>query len=102
MTNTSGQKRGKQTFRNILTHVGSSNASRLMGRARLANKLAKSLRGQPRLRAYSLKSLALLELTARFPEQVQVLDDRSSPRFVLVSARQGRFGLHAPARLFGR
>jgi hypothetical protein len=91
---------GKPSFQTILNDVASQNARNLMGRARLANMIAKSLRGSSRARAYAIKSHALLELTTRFPERVRILNDFRTPRFVLVKARRARFGLHAPAELF--
>jgi hypothetical protein len=94
-------RRRKRSFRNILSGVVSENAHRLMGRAHLTNKLAKSLRGQARLRAYEVKTRALLELATRSPERTRIVNDFRSPRFVLVKTRRSRFGLHAPASVFG-
>ncbi len=93
-------RRRKRSFRSILSGVASENANRLMGRARLANRLAKSLRGQARSKTYSLKTQALLELTMRFPERVRIVNDVRTPRYILIKARLGRFGLHAPATFF--
>jgi hypothetical protein len=100
MTNPHGRKREKRTFRNVLNSVASDNAVRLMGRARLANIIAKSVRGESRVRAYAIKTQALLRLTSRFPERVRVVTDFNTPRFVLVRVPISRFGLHAPAYLF--
>jgi hypothetical protein len=100
MTNPRAQRRGKRTFRNILNNVASNNAMSLMGRARLANQIAKSMRGRSRERAYGIKTQTLLTLTTRFPERVRVLNDRNTPSFVLVKATNSPFGLHAPAYLF--
>ena len=72
----------------------------LPGGAVLPNRIAKSMRGRSRERAYGIKTKALLTLTARFPERVRVLNDRNTPRFVLVKATNSPFGLHAPAYLF--
>src|SRR5713226_3895143 len=97
-----GQEQGKPSFQTILNDVASQNARYLMGRARLANMIAKSLRGSSRARAYAIKSQALLELTMRFPERVRIINDFRTPRYVLVKGRRARFGLHAPADLFRR
>ena len=102
MKRTNHQKGDKPSFRRILNGVASQNARLLMGRARLANKLAKSLRGHRQATAYWLKSQALLELAARFPERVRIINDPFTPRFVLVKVPRARFGLHAPAELFRR
>lgn len=101
MKNACNVKCGRRSFRNILSGVATQNADRLMGRARLANKLAKSLRGRSRKRAYAVKGQALLELTKRFPERIRIVHDFPSPRCVLVQAPRACFGLHAPAILFG-
>ena len=93
-------KRERPNFQDILGDVATLNARRLMARARLANRLAKSLRGQNRWSAYTLKSRALFELVARFPERVRIVNDTRTPRFVVVKVPRDRFGLHAPAGLF--
>jgi hypothetical protein len=102
MANTHIERHGKPTFRSILNEVAPKNAVRLMGRARLANKIAKSVRGDSCRQAYAVKVQALLELATRFPEQIRIVNDANTPRFVLVEALAVRFGLHAPARVFGR
>src|SRR5438132_976957 len=96
------QELQRPNFRKILRSVASQNAAQLMGRARLANALAKSLRGQARARAYAVKAQALLDFKLRFPERVRIVNDPHTPRFVLVKASRPRFGLHAPAALFER
>lgn len=73
-----------------------------MNRARLANKLAKSLRGQSRQSAYAIKHRALLELRLRFPRRVQLIDDSDAPHLVIVNVPNHHFALHAPAQLFER
>jgi hypothetical protein len=101
MTDPHRRKRGNRTFRKILNSVASDNAVRLMGRARLANIVAKSVRGESRVRTYAIKTQALLRLTSRFPERVRIVYDFNTPRFVLVKVPIFRFGLHAPSYLFG-
>jgi hypothetical protein len=96
------QRLGQQTFRSILNEVAPENASRLMGRARTANKLAKSLHGRSRVRAYAVKSRAVLGLTTTFPDQVRIVIDFNTPRFVVVQAPAACFGLHVPVGLFRR
>lgn len=102
MKRTDDQKRDKLSFRQILDGVASQNARQLMGRARLANKLAKSLGGQSRARAYAVKTRALLGLTTQFPERVKIITDFRTPRYVLVKSLRTRFGLHAPEIQFRR
>jgi hypothetical protein len=71
-----------------------------MQRAHDANRLAKTLRGDPKRTAYSIKTTALVALSVRFPGQISVNFDRYAPKFVLVSNDLARFGLHAPAQAF--
>lgn len=91
-----------QTFKNILERVAPANAGRLMSKARLANKLAKSaMTKQTRIGAYNVKTKALLALQASFPGSVTVNPDpQYGSYFVLVKAQNSSFGLHAPARFF--
>lgn len=99
---TGTHSRSKRTFQGILNNVASENAFSLMGRARTANKIAKGLHSGSRQRVYQVKVHALLRLTERFPERVQIVDDSNTPRFVVVVEKIAGFGLHAPAHLFGR
>ena len=88
-------------FQNLLRNVESQNAVRLMQRAQVANRMAKSLKGLARSHAYSIKSDALLALRRSFPNKVKVrLDWSCAGAFVLVEVPAVRFGLHAPAFLF--
>lgn len=96
------QRQEQRTFRSILSEVAPQNASRIMHRARLANRVAKSARGSARKNAYRVKTDALVTLTRRFPEQVFISNDPRTPDFVLVRNVGARFGLHAPARQFRR
>src|SRR5437016_622571 len=94
-------KNRNNIFRDLLGDVESENAARLMQRAQVANRLAKSLRGRARSHLYSIKSDALLALQRSFPDRVKVrLDWRCAGAFVLVEMRTRRFRLHAPASLF--
>src|SRR5215472_17889479 len=72
------------TFNQILTRVASRNAEELMTRAQLANRLAKSLEGLARARAYRVKHHALAELTCKFPDRVTIKPDPDLPDFVVV------------------
>jgi hypothetical protein len=90
---------GKRTFRGILNEVASENANKLMRRARIANKLAKSLKGRSRSRAYEVKSRAVLGLRKGFPDGVRVVHDCDTPGFVVVRVPAANFGLHVPVRL---
>lgn len=94
----------RRTFKNILKTVAQANAVRLMSKARLSNGIAKTATTRrTRLAAYSVKTNALLALQASFPNRVTVsLDPQYGTYFVLVKARDSRFGLHAPARLFDK
>lgn len=99
MANRSGGNSPK-TFRGILGIVAGKNAQRLMERAQTANRLAKSLRGRSRQRAYAVKTEALIGLVRRFPEQIIVSNDVRTPHYVLINNVPACFGLHAPAHRF--
>src|SRR5438552_1075617 len=96
MTDRTGQR---TTFESILAEVGARNSRRLMSRATIANRLAKTLRGRARKRAYDVKHSALLSLSMRFPKTVTICNDPQLPGFVIVGDLSARFGLHAPIRL---
>ena len=87
------------TFRGILEEVAPKNARKLMQRAQAANRLAKSLRGRSRARAYAVKTRAVRRLAKRFPNRVRIVVDITTPGFVLVRVPQVNFGLHVPANL---
>lgn len=94
-----------RTFNQILTRLEAQNAERLLEKARVANRLAKSASGsRARRRAYSVKLDALLNLRRRFPARISITTDPRIPSFVIVeyaSPNTGvRSGLHAPASEF--
>jgi len=94
-----------RTFKQILERLETQNAERLIEKARIANRLAKSAPDTcARRRAYRVKVNALLGLRRRFPALTSVTTDPRIPSFVVVkyvSPQTGaRCGLHAPARDF--
>jgi hypothetical protein len=91
-----GRKHGGRTFRAILDQVEGENCDRVMERARLANRLAKSVEGGPRHRAYAVKHRALKALALGFPNRVHISRDRIRPHLLLVSSLTKAWGLHAP------
>lgn len=96
------RRSGRQTFGSILRQVAPENASRLMEKARTANRVAKAASGSTRRRAYRVKTDALVNLARSFTDQVFVSEDPRTPRYVLVRNVRARFGLHAPASYFER
>lgn len=96
----SGRRGRRTTFGGILSNVRAENSRRLMARAAIANRLAKSIGGRARARAYSVKHSALLRLSQRFPNEVTIHSDPYTPGFVVVIVQSCRFGLHAPAGHF--
>ncbi len=97
MTDRSGKR---TTFGIILADVAATNSGRLMARATIANRLAKTLKGRARTRAYGVKHSALLRLSTRFAKDVTVRSDPQVPGFVIVTVQNACFGLHAPGRVF--
>ena len=87
-------------FAEILNHVQEENANRIIQRARLANRLAKSLQGIPRGKAYRVKHAALLALARKFPERITVARDAALAGFVVVALPAAGFGLHLPESCF--
>lgn len=92
--------RKRQTFDQILMRASTRNAQLLMERASVANRLAKTLSGRVRSRAYRVKHDALIALARQFPECVNVRRDPRLPQFVIVGSAASRFALHAPAAHF--
>ena len=88
------------TFKGLLEHTAPANAGRLMQRARTANRLAKTVSGRARAAAYRVKTDALVTLTKRFPDRVELRRDFRHPQMVVVAVVAAGFGLHAPARNF--
>jgi hypothetical protein len=89
-----------KTFNGIFGAVAAKNAQRLMERAQTANRLAKSLRGRSRRRAYAIKTETLIGLVRAFPEQTTVVIDSRTPNYVLIKNAQAGFGLHGPEQTF--
>ena len=92
---------GRQTFRTILTHLEADNSARLMERAGLANRLAKSVEGRSRSKAYRVKHSALRALTSCFPDRVLISHDPRQPQFLVVNSLTTFRGLHAPKEVLG-
>ena len=88
---------GHFTFRQLLDRVAQQNAAAIMARARTANRLAKTLEGRPRAKAYSVKNDALQALFRTFPDDVRIMRDPAEPNFVVLVLRSSGLGLHAPA-----
>lgn len=97
-----GKEHGGRTFRAILDQVEAQNCERIMERARLANRLAKSLEGGSRHRAYAVKHRTLKALALGFPHRIQISRDRSQPDLWVVSSVTKAWGLHAPDEVFER
>ena len=96
------KRRGQNavTFKGLLEQIAPANAGRLMQRARTANRLAKTVNGRARATAYRVKTDALVTLTKRFPDQVELRRDLRHPQMVIVRVAAAQFGLHAPAQNF--
>jgi hypothetical protein len=71
-----------------------------MERARIANRLAKMVNGQARDQAYRVKTAALVTLSERFPERVNLSYDPETPAYLIVRVAETQFGLHAPVSKF--
>jgi hypothetical protein len=69
---------------------------RLMERARLANRLAKSVEGRSRSKAYRVKHAALRALAVRLADRVHISRDPLQPQLLVVNSLATLRGLHAP------
>jgi len=67
-----------------------------MGKARLANRLAKRSRGSQRRLAYLVKSSALDSLIHKMPLRVDIRKDIILTDFVIVELKNTNSGLHFP------
>ncbi len=86
----------KLTFNQILNEVEKENSEKLMSKARLANSLAKRVRGIQRQTAYSVKSNALGSLVHKMRARVCVRKDIILTDFVVVELKNTNVGLHFP------
>lgn len=93
------EQRGR-TFEAILDQVKAENCESIMQRARFANRVAKLVAGNSRLKAYRVKHGALRALASRFPDRVQISHDPRQPEFVVVSSLITLRGLHVPREVF--
>jgi hypothetical protein len=94
------RNRNVPTFKRLLAQTAPDNAGHLMHRARMANRLAKTVRGRARTLAYQVKVDALVALSSRFPDRVTLRADVRQSRMVVVAIPAARFGLHAPRENF--
>ncbi|CAN5759714.1 hypothetical protein BH20ACI4_BH20ACI4_20800 [soil metagenome] len=85
-----------KTFNEILREISQKNSEQLMKKARLANFLAKRLRGKKRAAAYRVKSNALCSLVKKIPNRVRISKDLKLTEFIVVELRSEQSGLHLP------
>lgn len=92
----------KQTFKQIIKNLEVKHASKLMNRARSANRLAKCVRGKNRRNAYRAKSRALWSLVNHLPGQTDIRKDIILTDFVVVELKGAQTGLHVPIEYLER
>lgn len=87
-----------KSFNDVVRNLADRHIDRLLGRARTANRLAKTLGGRSQDKAYAVKHETLVVLRVRFPERVSVRDDPANPLFTLVKVETPTrsYGLHIP------
>jgi hypothetical protein len=86
----------KTTFDEILSGAAEANRTRLMAKARQANRLAKVTRGRSRNGSYAVKHRALKSLIDKFRDETVITTDPKTPTMVVVSMKSSPFGLHIP------
>ncbi len=89
-------KQQKLTFNQICAKEEKDNSEKLMSKARLANRLAKRVRGNQRQTAYAVKSGALSSLVHKMPALLDVRKDIILTDFVVVELKNTNVGLHFP------
>ena len=85
----------KKTFKTIVDQAADSNRLSLMDKARLANQLAKNLKGRQKSQSYEIKIKSLLALLSKFSEKIELRVDWRTPDMVVVKTYNGG-GLHLP------
>ncbi|HNG94737.1 MAG TPA: hypothetical protein PLB32_18190 [Acidobacteriota bacterium] len=96
-----GKNKRTRTFQSIVSEVVHRNVGRLMSKAIIANRVAKTITGTSRRTAYQVKTKALKNLASRFPEQVTIEPDQLRQELLVISVKSRNFGLHVPADLYG-
>jgi hypothetical protein len=95
-------KINNRSFNQILQQISEPNMQRLMTRAYIANRIAKSasIAGAKR-HAYKVKLTSLQGLKKFFPNDVRIEHDfRQGSGIVRVAIAKQSFALHAPAENF--
>lgn len=87
----------KRTFNTMLEGLEENHSRTLMGRARRANRIAKSVHGRSRRNAYEVKARALYFLVKHMPERTEIRKDIVLTDFVVVELKGTNRGLHFPA-----
>ena len=89
----------RKPFREIISGLEEKHSATLMDRARVANGLAKQLRGRSRRNAYTVKHRALTGLVRKFPDRTYIREDFRLPEFRVVGLSATNSSLHVPASL---
>ena len=90
--------RRRATFNEILNRTQEENCSRLMQKARIANRIAKTTRPRSRRRAYQVKSDALIAIIRKMSGMYNVKRDHRLYEPHVVTLSSERSGLHIPTR----
>lgn len=88
----------KATFNEILDRTKDDNCSRLMQRARIANRIAKSTRPRSSRKAYQVKAGALRAILTKMHGMYSVKRDHRLYESHIVTLSSERSGLHMPTR----
>ena len=94
------KKDGQASFGNVLALVELQNLETIMERARRANRLAKTLVGRHKRKAYRVKHQALKALATKFPHHIYVNNDPRRRGVLLVNSLTKVWALHAPDFVF--
>jgi hypothetical protein len=88
----------RATFNEILNRTEEDNCARLMEKARVANRIAKTTRPRSRRKAYQVKAGALLAIIRKMSGKYSVKRDHRLFESHIVTLSTERSGLHIPSR----
>lgn len=88
----------KSIFAQILQNTERTNRNALMRKAFLANRIAKTVKGQSRSSSYAVKTKVINAMIEKFPNDISIVEDENHPQMVVVNVVNTRFGLHVPLK----
>lgn len=88
----------RATFSEILERTEDVNCSRLMQKARIANRIAKTATPRNRRRAYRVKATALRTIISKMSGKYRIQRDHRLYESHILTLSDEKSGLHIPTR----